>query len=248
MYNHHWKTYLRRNCLETKKTNFLADVAYARPTLKQADLARLIGEEGCEIREETILDIIGRYESMIRRMLLEGHCVLTPNCRMMPRVLGLWETPDSPFDPEKHRRSLDLFPTADMRKELEYVGIDVLGMREDFRTGIARVTDSATGEVNRRITPGDDVVLEGERLKVTVDDTDAGVFFIAGDGTEYRVTRRLSLNYPNRVVVRVPAGIPPGKYKVTIRTRFTPGGKCMQKELQETSSTFPLLVAEEEQT
>lgn len=131
MYNHHWKTYLRRNCLETKKTNFLADVAYARPTLKQADLARLIGEEGCEIREETILDIIGRYESMIRRMLLEGHCVLTPNYRMMPRV---------------------------------------------------------------------------------------------------------------------PAGIPPGKYKVTIRTRFTPGGKCMQKELQETSSTFPLLVAEEEQT
>lgn len=245
-YDYFWKAYLYNNILQLQAKNYVARVV-VNPTLYPADLARLIWQEGSEVREETILSIITRSESIIRRKALEGHCVMMPNYHMMPTVRGVWENLNTPFDPDRHYRTVSIYTTQDMRRALQRIGIELLGLRDFSRVGITCVTNAATGETNGHITPGDDVVLEGERLKVTVDDPDAGVFFISPfNGAEYRVTHRLTQNFPTCVIARVPADLPPEEYRVVIRTRYTSGGKYTQKELQDIKYDLPLQVLEDD--
>ena len=81
------------------------------------------------------------------------------------------------------------------------------------------------------------MVLEGEKLKVTTDDADAGVFFRnTSTQAEYRVSRRLTRNMPSEVVARVPADLPPGSYTAIIRTRYTGSGGVTLNECREICS------------
>ena len=81
---------------------------------------------------------------------------------------------------------------------------------------------SATGKEDGTVTPSDDIVISGERIKVLPDGEEGiGVFLLNNDtGTVYPVTRRLTQNDPKKVIARLPA-LPAGKYTLKIVTRFS---------------------------
>ncbi|MGI5174196.1 DUF4469 domain-containing protein [Treponema sp. OMZ 840] len=82
------------------------------------------------------------------------------------------------------------------------------------------------------LTIGDDIIIEGNKLKIDETDAAQGVFFRLADGTEHKVTRRLSVNQPSQIIARVPAAVPAGKVTVVIRTKFAGSGKPL-KEIRE---------------
>jgi hypothetical protein len=107
-----------------------------------------------------------------------------------------------------------------MRAALKEVGVEVLGVK-DGGAYIGLVTDTATGLADGTITPGDDILVEGDKLKVVPDGDDGvGVFFVDAAGTAIPVTRRLTQNGPKKLIVRVPA-LAPGQYTLRIATRFS---------------------------
>ena len=141
------------------------------------------------------------------------------------------ETENSPYDEKIHKRNVDMIPTADFRNALESITVKVLGAKETTAK-ISAVTDTATGLTDGTITIGDDVLIEGEKLKVDEKDPLQGVFFVSEDGTEHKTERRLSLNKPTQILARVPKTLPEGKVTVKVRTKFT-GGSGHLKELRE---------------
>jgi hypothetical protein len=111
--------------------------------------------------------------------------------------------------------------TAELREALEEVGIVVLGVK-DTDAIIGLVTDTATGNVDGTITAGDDIIIDGVKIKITQDDDETcGVFFVDAAGTEYRVTHRYTQNTPKRVIARVPAELAAGDYTLKIVTKFS---------------------------
>ena len=58
------------------------------------------------------------------------------------------------------------------------------------------------------------------------------------DGTEYKITRRLSVNLPSQIIARVPKEVPAGAVTVIVRTKYTKGGTAL-KEMCEIVYGYP---------
>ena len=109
---------------------------------------------------------------------MDGYSVLTKTCQYTPRVLGPWIGSSAKFDPEKHKVTLDITLSSEMREALSHVGVEVLTVK-DSGANIGLVIDTVTGLSNDTITPGDDIRIEGEKIRVSGEAAGVGVFFIA---------------------------------------------------------------------
>lgn len=218
----YWKVWLRENLLTKDVDNdYIAEVSTEKNTLRNEDIARMIVEEGSEIKYDTLLSVINQHDRIIRTALQRGFSVQTQTCRFTPRVSGTWLGASAQFDPTVHKVTLDITPSAEMRAALADVGVEVLTVK-DSGARIGLVTDTATDLTDGSITAGDDILIEGTKIRVSpLDEEGIGVFFVSTEGVATKVTRRLTQNDPSKVIARVPAELEKGEYRLRIVTRFS---------------------------
>ncbi len=217
-----WKVWLRLNLLTKDVDNdYVAEVSLTgKKALRNADIARLIKEAGSELKYETLLSILDQSDRITREQVQAGYSVLTGCCQYSPRVAGTWIGANAKFDPAVHKITLDIVPSAEMRAVLKEVGVEVLGVK-DGGAFIGLVIDTATGLTDGTVTTGDDILVEGDKLKVApAEEPGMGVFFISATSEVIPVTRRLTQNDPKKLLVRVP-DLPAGQYTLRVVTRFS---------------------------
>ena len=226
-----WKVWLRLNLLTSDVDNdYSAEVSTVGNTKRNEDIARAIKEEGSEVALDTMVDLFNRRDRMERRMVCDGSSVQTGNVRLSPRVTGSWLGSSAKYDPDVHKLTVDAVMTDDLRKALEVVGVEVLGVK-DSGAHIGLVTDTLTGATDGSITANDDVMIEGDKLRIIPEtESGIGIFFINSLGMATPVTRRLTQNDPKKVVARVPA-LPAGEYTLQIVTRYS-NSNTLLKELR----------------
>ena len=135
--------------------------------------------------------------------------------------------------------------SKDMRDALATVGVEVLGVKEGGGASIGLVTNTLDGNTDGTITPGDDILIEGAKIKVAGDEELCGVYFVLRDAAEetiHKVERRLTQNNPSSIIARVPATLEPGAYTLRIVTQFT-GGSNLLKEPRTLEYEMPLTVS-----
>ena len=230
---HQWDVYLRPNTLTKDDENdCIADVLTRLQTRRNEDVANRIVAAGSELRKETILAVLNRRDEEVREIVLSGCSFMDGLVQVSPRVAGVWANAGSPFDPAAHKRTADLVPTAAFRDALEGVGVRVLGTKASGAE-ITLITDTATGRTDGTLTAGDDIIIDGSRIKVDEADEAQGVFVVDASGAEHKVTRRLSVNKPSQIIARVPADVPPGACTVIVRTKYSTSGSGSLKEVRE---------------
>jgi hypothetical protein len=120
------------------------------------------------------------------------------------------------------------------------VGVEILG-EKDSGTFIGLVTDVITGKTDGTITPDEDIIVSGDKLKIAPEDAaDLGVFFVDESGAETRVSRKLTENTPKKLVFRTPS-LSPGVYTLKIITRFS-NAQHLLNEPRTVTYEFPLTV------
>lgn len=218
-----WKVWLRPNLLTKDVENdYIAEVSTARITRRNEDIAARIVYEGSEIAYETLLNILNRADRVARRMLQQGESVQNGNVRISPRVKGTWIGANARFDSDNHRLGFDAVITHTLRQSLGDITIEILGVKERGAF-IGLVTDTFTGRADAHITPGEDILIEGDRIKIIPeDDAHMGIYFQCPDIGLFKVERRLTKNLPKTVIARVP-DLPDGKYTLRLETFFTKG-------------------------
>lgn len=220
-YTKFWKVWLRLNLLTKDVDNdYTAEVSTMKNSLRNEDIAQRIINEGSEIKYDTLLSIINQHDRIIREALMDGYSVLTKTCQYTPRVTGSWIGSSAKFDPEKHKVTLDITLSSEMRESLSHVGVEVLEVK-DSGARIGLVTDTVTNLSDGTITPGDDIRIDGEKIKVAGDAAGVGIFFVGSDDAAHAVTRRLTTNDPKRLLARVPADLADGQYTLRIVTQFS---------------------------
>ncbi|GHT69692.1 hypothetical protein FACS189452_10440 [Bacteroidia bacterium] len=237
-----WKVWLRLNFLTKDVENdYIAEVSTVGKTLRNEDVAAAIKEEGAEWQVESILDLLNRADRIRRHRVCEGYSVLTGLCHVSPRVSGNWIGASTAYDPAAHKITCDMSPAAELRANLEEVGVEVLGIKESGAF-IGLVTDAATGKTDGNITAGDDIIIEGDKIKIEPEgETGIGIFFVSATGTPAAVTHRLLQNGPKKVIARIPA-VAAGAYTLKIVTRYTSGSNTLLKESREIEYAIPLIV------
>lgn len=222
-----WEVHLRPNTLtKDNDRDCIADVHAHAATQRNEDIAEMITKERSEFRKETIINILNMRDKAVKDLIQEGLSFMDGLVQISPRVSGVWETENSPYDEKVHKRTVDLVPTTDLRTALDAIGVKVLGAKEETAR-ITEITDTATGLKDGSLTIGDDIIIEGSKIKVDETDPAQGVFFKAENGTEYKTNRRLSVNNPSQIIARVPKEVPEGKVEVMVRTKFSTGNKTL---------------------
>ena len=222
-----WEVYLRPNTLtKDNDRDCIADVHAHAATQRNEDIAEMITKERSEFRKETIINILNMRDKAVKDLIQEGLSFMDGLVQISPRVSGVWETENSSYDEKIHKRTVDLVPTTDLRTALDAIGVKVLGAKEETAR-ITEITDTATGLKDGTLTIGDDIIIEGSKIKVDETDPAQGVFFKAENGTEYKTNRRLSVNNPSQIIARVPKEVPERKVEVIVRTKFSTGNKTL---------------------
>jgi hypothetical protein len=227
--NFFWKVWLKLNLLTKDVDNdYIAEVSTIGNTKRNEDIAWTIIEEGSEIKYDTLLSILNQRDRIERQMVQQGSSVQTGNIRLSPRVSGSWLGSNAKFDPEVHKKTLDATITAEMREVLEEVGIEILGVK-DSGAYIGLVTDTFTGMTDGTVTANEDILIEGDKLKIMPEgEAGLGVFFIDSTGSAIPVTRRLTQNDPKKIIARVPA-LPAGEYILRVVTCFSNGTTTLKE-------------------
>lgn len=175
----------------------------------------------------TILSVTSQDSDIILEALLNGDSVTTDLCQFSPRILGAFENSDAQFDPAIHKLTFDIVPTKKLRDALKNVKVINMGTKADVAR-IRLVTDTLTGLFDGSITASEDIMITGNNIKITGDEAVVGVFFVAGDGTTTKVTRRLTQNDPSKVIARVPA-LANGSYTLRIVTQFSQSSTTLKE-------------------
>ena len=242
----YWKVWLKPNLLTKDVDNdYIAEVSTSKETLRNEDIARRIVNEGSEIKYDTLLSIINQHDRIIREAVCDGYSVLTGVAQFSPRVTGTWIGRSANFDPSVQKLTLDMVLSKEMREALSEVGVEVLGVKEGGGAAIGLVTDTLTEATDGTITPGEDILIEGTKIKVVGDEELCGIYFIPRDAPEetiYKVERRLTQNDPSRIIARVPATMAPGAYTLRIVTQFSTATTTL-KEPRTLEYETPLVIS-----
>ena len=243
----YWKVWLTPNLLTKDIDNdYIAEVSTSKQTLRNEDIAQRIVDEGSEIKYDTLLSIINQHDRIIREAVCDGYSVLTGVGQYSPRVTGSWIGKSANFDPSVNKLTLDMVLSKEMRDALSTVGVEVLGVKEGGGAAIGLVTDTLTEATDGTITPGEDILIEGAKIKIVGDPELCGVYFVPRDAPEetiYKVDRRLTQNNPSSIIARVPATITPGSYTLRIVTQYTNSGSTLLKEPRTIEYELPLVVS-----
>jgi hypothetical protein len=225
-----WKAWLRHNLLtKDVKNDYVAEVSTIGNTLRNEDIAQHIVTGRSELRYETILSVLQERDTIVRDTLLNGSSVQDGNIHLAPRITGNWIGTDPQFDPELHKITVDAAPTAELRRALEEVGVDVLGVKADGGAHIGLVTDVNTGKTDGTISRHGDIIITGEKIKIApTDNPDLGIFYVTADGLDYPGEPFLTQNDPKKIICRVP-NLPDGPFTLKIVTRFTSGNNLLKE-------------------
>ena len=242
----YWKVWLTPNLLTKDVDNdYIAEVSTSKQTLRNEDIAQRIVDEGSEIKYDTLLSIINQHDRIIREAVCDGYSVLTGVGQYSPRVTGSWIGKSANFDPSVNKLTLDMVLSKEMRDALATVGVEVLGVKEGGGAAIGLVTDTLTEATDGTITPGEDILIEGTKIKIAGDEEMCGVYFVligAETETIRKVDRRLTQNDPSRIIARVPADLESGGYTLRIVTQFS-NSAVLLKEPRTLEYEQPLIVS-----
>ena len=236
-----WKIWLRLNFLTKDVDNdYMAEVSTVGNTLHNKDIAQRIVEGRSELRFETILSILSERDAVVREALLGGSSTQDENVRLSPQINGGWIGADPLFDPKKHKITILATLTAGLRKALEDVGVELLGKKADGGALIGLVTDLLTGKTDGTVSVSGDIIIAGEKIKVTpTNEAGLGVFFVDADGMAVSLDYPLSENNPKKIICRVPE-MNDGEYTLKIVTRYS--GSSLLKQPRTIVYELPLKV------
>ena len=235
--------YLYENYLTAVETDYVGKVEMAR-TLglnEVCDSAVLRG--GANISSEAIRH---GSEIMLKEMaylLCDGFAINFGYFSISLKVQGVFNSPTDTYDPTRHTLLFQITPGILMRNELQYIRVRNMGVKRNA-VYIALVTDTFTGLTDGTVTPGEDIIIQGTRVRIAPDDGSdpiVGIFIISADGSVTPVTRRLTQNDPSRVIARVP-DIAPGSYTLRIVTKASQGNKALLKNALTAEYDRPLIV------
>ncbi len=220
------------------ENNLTADpddyVAHVQP-VGTADLETVIEriiQQGSTVTRADIVSVLEDYCTAIENLLLEGMSVTTPLANFGISIKGVFNGPTDSFDPARHQLLPALRPGARLRRTIRERGTVVKGEAVTLTPNPRTYVDLNSGERDSVLTPGGMGQIIGHRLKFDPTDPAQGIFFIAEDGTETRVTV-VGRNKPGELMFLVPEGLAAGEYTLEVRAILKGGTKIRSGRLDE---------------
>ena len=211
------KAWLRDNPLTSDPSDFVG-VPASVGSVSIAEIVAELKKEGMEIKEETAIDIVSRFNRKSTELVLQGYVVNTGLVIMRPAIKGAFR--DKTWDKDKHSVYVNVNQGAELRKAISQTKVEFLG-EQSSPMAIFGITDLSTGKTDGTLTKGKNAEIKGTYLKVAGAHADNGIYLTNIDTKAKTKLEDLALNEPSRLLVLIPASLPAGNYELSITTQFS---------------------------
>jgi hypothetical protein len=226
---HRIKAYLYENWLTPDPNDYVARV-FSEGSLNAHEICVHAYERGgADISIEAMEHAINLFLKEMGYQLCDGFSINLGWFTVSVHIKGVFDSPTETFNPEKHTIVFEFHQGALLRKKLETVSVEVLGVAE---TGIviAQVLDVKTGSVNDLLTPDRNLKISGYKVKIVGDNPTIGICFIGEDGSRVQVDPTdIVTNNPSELIIMIPQ-LRAMKYQLEITTQFSGNTKIFLKE------------------
>jgi hypothetical protein len=225
---HKIKAWLYENLLTPDHNDYVIRVISER-TLNVKEICNAATSRGgADISEQAMEHAVNLFLTEMAYQLCDGYSINTGWFTAGPQVRGLVNSPTEQFNKDKHTLVFEFHQGSLLRKELENVTVEILGVAE---TGamIAQVIDVKTGTVNDLLTPYHNLKIIGYKLKVVGDNPANGVYFIDENSNRIQVDPSdIVINNPSELMIMIPS-LSTGIYRLEVTTQFSGNSKSPLK-------------------
>lgn len=178
---------------------------------------RMIGK-GSTVTKAEALSVIEEFNYAVVDAVSNGKNVNTELFKVYPSISGVFVNKSDGFDQSRHAVRLNInagkrLAEAAAKIDLKKVDVPVA------KPILQEFTDLKTKVRNESFTPGQIASLRGSLLKIDEADEKQGIFFIAADGTETKVSDIVK-NMPSELMFFVPDSLTTGSFQIELRTIF----------------------------
>ncbi|MDY3319373.1 DNA-binding domain-containing protein [Riemerella anatipestifer] len=230
------KAWLRPNLLTKDDPNDFVAVPLLGGSLGITEIIEALKKEGMEIKTETAVDIITRFNRKASELVLNGYSVNTGLVYMRPAIKGVFY--DKTWDKEKHSVYVNVNQGTDLRKAANDTKVEILG-EQSSPMSVFSITDKATGKADGTLTKGKNAEIKGTYIKIDGDNPKNGIVFKNLDNqNEVKLSaEHIVLNEPSRLLILVPTDLEAGNYELSITTQSSKGTTLLKEPRTETLST-----------
>jgi hypothetical protein len=234
------KAWLKPNLLTPENNDFNAIVDSFGSIAPNGIIAELAAE-GMELKPETVLDVVTRYNRKCIDFVLRGYNVSTGIVYMRPTIKGVFY--DKTWHADRNHLHVSISQGADLRAAVAETTVEIIGEHPD-PIALFGITDLSTGKTDGTLTKGFNAELTGTYIKITGEDAACGIYLCnVNNGEETKIDPSyIAVNDPSRVLIIVPPALAAGTYDLRITTQFTAAGKTLKSPRSVTLS-YPVDIA-----
>lgn len=208
-------------------------------SLRNEDIAEEIVKGRTEYQKDTIINILNMSDKIKVEKLVQGYSINTGVYHSHIGINGVFHGATDRFNPNEHRIVALFTSSSALRDELKKTQVEVIGTATTEPV-IGKVIDSLSKAEDSTITPGNVLIIKGERIKITGDNADTGVFLINQNNNQRNKCEQIITNEPKQVVVMSPV-LEAGNYLLELVTQYTSNNSTL-KEPRTTSFEHILIV------
>jgi hypothetical protein len=218
---HKIKAWLYRNVLTKDNPNdYIARVAAERTVNTQEICESAVVRGGADISADAMEHAATLFQKEMAYLLCDGFSVNTGYFTATVLIKEPFDSPSEKFDPKKHYLLFDFHQGALLRKELEFVEVEILGVA-DTNLHVLQVVDVKTGSINDLLTPDRNLRIAGSKIKIAGTDESVGVYFVNQDTAEKTKVdpSEVVTNNPSELIIVIPELVS-GTYKLEVTSQF----------------------------
>lgn len=189
---------------------------------------------GSTITKADALSVIEEFEAAVISFIEDGDSVSTSLFRISSSVAGNFSGLDDRFDADRHELRLNMKAGERLRRAIKDMALQKVQSNRR-RPALSEFIDHESGSSSQTLTPGGVGELRGKLLKLDPADNRQGIYFIASDGTETKVTS-LIRNKPSNLFFGIPDNLPNGEYKLEVRSIVKRTSKLRSGRLKDSLS------------
>ncbi len=220
---HKIRAYLYDNALTKDNPNdYVARTASERSLGVKQICETAVSRGGADVSAPAMEHAVSLFLREMAYQLCDGYSVNTGWFTASTQIRGVFDDPAETFHPDKHSILFRFNQGEKLRAEISNIEVEIMGPA-DAAASISLVKDIKSGSVNDLLTPGRNLRISGNKIKVAGGHPDNGIFFVDAAGVRTRVDAdEIVTNNPSEVIIVIPA-LPSGTYTLEVVTQYTTG-------------------------
>jgi hypothetical protein len=234
------KAWIRKNLMTDDPNDYTAVVSI-NGSVGMKEIVDELVNEGMEVKRETVIDILTRYNRKTAELVVSGYNVNTGLVYMRPIIKGVFY--GKTWNSEVNSVYVTINQGVDLRAAIAETTVEILGEQSDL-IEIFSMTDTTTGKTDGTLTKGRNAEIKGSYIKIEGENPSCGITFrnlTTQDITKLAVGD-IVLNEPSRLLIFVPASLVAGEYELTVSTQYTKG-KYTLKEPRSVTFDTPVVIS-----